>query len=126
MVPAVQEIFSVYLDGGIKSLLSKSERVENVKSVILINDVLFQYVLKFRSEYSITFGWPTIDLADGSFHTILIWPEISARRSMGKELSIQHPNGLFLDEEIDPEYIAVNSDGDVAVRGDPDVVKAGA
>ena len=32
-LPAIQEMFSVYLNGGIKSMLNKSERVENVKSV---------------------------------------------------------------------------------------------
>ena len=33
-------------------MLNKSERVENVKSVMLINYVLFQYVSKFSSKYS--------------------------------------------------------------------------
>jgi hypothetical protein len=50
---AIQEIFSVYLNGGIKSMLNKSERVENVKSVMLINDVLFQHASKFSGRLSV-------------------------------------------------------------------------
>ena len=37
-LPAVREIFSVYLGGGVKSIFSKAERVENVKSVMMINN----------------------------------------------------------------------------------------
>jgi hypothetical protein len=112
-MPAIQEMFTVYLNKGVKSLLSKSERVENIKSIMLINDVLFQYVSKFRG-YSVVFEWPTVALDDGSFHAILSWPEISTRKSMGDELSIQHSSGIFLGEGIHPEYTAVNSHGDVA------------
>ena len=49
-LPAIEDTFSVYLNGGLKSLLNKSERVENVRSVMLINGVLFQYVSKFSSK----------------------------------------------------------------------------
>ena len=113
-LPAIQETFSVYLNGGMKSLLNKSERVENVQSVMLINRVLFQYVSKFSSKYSIVLAWPTIELADRSFNPILDWQEISTRKSMGDELT-QLPNGLILDEIINPYCSAVNSHGDVIV-----------
>jgi hypothetical protein len=118
-MPAIQEMFTVYLNKGVKSLLSKSERVENIKSIMLINDVLFQYVSKFRG-YSVVFEWPTVALDDGSFHAILSWPEISTRKSMGDELSIQHPSEIFFVAEIDPEYTAINSHGDVAALVDLD------
>ena len=113
-LPAIQETFSVYLNGGMKSLLNKSERVENVQSVMLINRVLFQYVSKFSSKYSIVLAWPTIELADRSFNPILSWQEISTRKSMGDELT-QLLNGLILDERINPYCSAVNSHGDVIV-----------
>jgi hypothetical protein len=72
-LPAIQEIFSVYLNGGIKSMVNKSERVENVKSVMLINYVLFQYVLKFSSKYSFDLhvSMP-IELPDRSFSPIYL------------------------------------------------------
>ena len=125
-LPAIQETFSVYLNGGMKSLLNKSERVENVQSVMLINYVLFQYVSKFRSiKYSAVLAWPTIKLDDRSFNPIFNWQDISTRKSMasmGEELT-QLPNELILDEEIDPDYSAVNSHGDVIVGEDSGNIK---
>ena len=32
---AIREMFSVYFNGGVKSLLRKAERMENVKSVVI-------------------------------------------------------------------------------------------
>ena len=115
-LPAIQEMFSVYLDKGIKSMLNKSERVENVKSVMLINYVLFQYVLKFSSKYSfdLLVSMP-IKLPDRSFSPILHWQEVATRKSMRKELT-QHPNGLIHDEGIYPYVCAVNGHGDVLAR----------
>jgi hypothetical protein len=121
-LPAIEDTFSVYLNGGLKSLLNKSERVENVRSVMLINGVLFQYVSKFSSKFSTMLAWPTIELADRSFNPILDWQEISTRKSIGDELT-QLPNGLILNEEMDPRNSAVNSHGDVIVGEQPDNIK---
>ena len=44
-LPSVREIFSIYLNGGVKSLLGKEESAANVKSVMLINHVLFQLLV---------------------------------------------------------------------------------
>ena len=86
-LPAVREIFSVYLTGGVKSMLNKAERVENVKSVMMINYVLYKFVSKFSSKHLLALAWPTIELADRSFHPILHWCEVSTRKSWGDELS---------------------------------------
>ena len=93
-LPAIQEIFLVYLNGGIKSMLNKSERVENVKSVMLINYVLFQYVSKFSTKcwFELLLSMPTIELSDRSLSPIANWLEVASRKSMG-ELT-QHPSSL--------------------------------
>ena len=117
-LPAIQEIFSVYLNGGVKSMLNKSERVENVKSVMLINYVLFQYVSKFSSKYSfeLLLSMPSIELPDRSFSPMLDWQEVATRKSMGKELT-QHPSRrILIDEGIWPYVFAVNGHGDVLTR----------
>ena len=114
-LPAIQEMFSVYLNGGVKSMLNKSERVENVKSVMLINYVLFQYVSKFSSKYSfeLLLSMPSIELPDRSFSPMLDWQEVATRKSMGKELT-QHPSRrILIDEIIFPSTSAVNGHGDV-------------
>ena len=122
-LPAVQETFSVYLNGGVKAMLNKSERAENVKSVMLINFVLFQYVSKFSSNYFAAIAWPTIVLVNRIFHPIVNLLEISRRKSMEDELPSQQPNQLFLTEKIDPDYSAVNSHGDIILGEYSDNIK---
>ena len=63
-------------------MLNKAQRVENVKSVMMINYVVFKYVLKFSVKYSSAYAWPTIELADRSFNPILHWQEISVDKNV--------------------------------------------
>ncbi|CAB4036204.1 Hypothetical predicted protein [Paramuricea clavata] len=121
---AIVGIFSVYLNRGfIMSRLNKAQRVECVKSVMLVNYTLFQFVFKFSSSKSSSaYAWPTIELAERSFNPILHWQEVSTRKSMGDELT-QFANRLILDEDITPGCSAVNSHGDVVVGRHADTIK---
>ena len=107
---AVREIFSVYLGGGVWSILGKTERVENVKSIMMINYVLCQFVRKFGSQNYFEFNWPIIQLNDRTFNPIWHWREVS--KSWGDELK-QPPNGVEFDKEIDALRSAVNSRGEI-------------
>ena len=113
-LPAIQEVFNVYMNGGVKALMNKAERVDTVKSIMLINYVLFKYVSKFGSTYAFVLAWPTIELTERSFNPILHWQEISTRKSMGDELH-QHPSRLELSTVEHNLYfqVAVNGYGDV-------------
>ena len=113
-LPAIREIFSVYLNGGVKSLLGKEERAANVKSVMMINCVLFQFTIKFGGKLTDRLNWPagTIELPDRSFNPVLEWQNVSSRKSMGGELG-ERPNKLVLDKEIDTWCSAVNSHGEI-------------
>ena len=113
-LPAVREIFSVYLGGGMKSILGKTERVEHVKSIMMINYVLYQFVQKFSSKRYLELNWPVIQLNDRSFNPIWNWREVSMRRSWGDELK-RPPNAVKVDEKIDPDRSAVNSRGEIIV-----------
>ena len=113
---AVREIFSVYLGGGMKSVVRKTERVENVKSIMMINYVLYQFVQKFSSYDYPKLNWPIIQLNDRIFHPIWSWRELSMRRSWGDELR-QPPNKVKLDVQINPYRSAVNSRGEIIVVG---------
>ena len=115
-LPAVHEIFAVYLylNGGVKSLLNKAERVENVKSVMLINSVLCNLNFKFSRKFSDRVTWPGIELTDRSFNPILDWQQVSSRKSMGEDLLRQPPNKVVLNDGVIHPYIStVTSHGDV-------------
>ena len=111
-LPDVREIFSVYLDGGVKSNVSKTERAEIVKSVMMTNYVLYDFVSKFSSKYCSALAWPTIQLSGRSFNPICSWQEISTHKSWGEDL-VQPPNRLIFDESISPFRSAVNSRGEI-------------
>ena len=111
---AVREIFSVYLGGGVKSILGKTERAENVKSIMMINYVLYQFVQKFCSKYYYELNWPIIQLNDRSFNPIWNWREVSMRRSWGDELK-QPLTEVKVDEKIDLDRSVLNSRGEIIV-----------
>ena len=122
---AIREIFSVYLNGGVKSLLGKEERAANVKSVMMINSVLFQFTFKFGDKLTDRLNWPagTIELPGRSFNPVLEWQNVSSRKSMGGELD-ESPNVLVLEEEIDSWWLsAVNSHGEIITRHSDDEIK---
>ena len=79
-LPAIRKIFSVYLNGGVKSLFGKEERAANVKSVMAINYVLFQFTLKFGGQFADRVNWPAgiIDLSDRTFNPVLEWQKVSS------------------------------------------------
>ena len=111
-LPAVREIFSVYIDRGVKSFFNKTERAENVKSIMMINYVLYRFVSKFNSKYCSALAWPTIQLPGRSFNPICNWEEVSTRKSWGEDF-IEPPNRLKLNESVNPRKSAVNSRGEI-------------
>ena len=114
-LPAVREIFSVYLGGGVKSILGKTERLENVKSIMMINYVLYQFIPKFSIKNYWEFNWPAIQLNDRTYNPILGWQAISMKRSCGDVLK-QHPNGVEVDEQIHTFKSVVNSRGEIIIK----------
>jgi hypothetical protein len=111
-LPAIQEMFSVYLSRA-RSMFGNEERVEGVKSVMLITYVLYRFHLKFSScKLTDRLIWPvTIELYNGrSFNPILDWREVATRKSMGDELSqLRDPYKLMLDEKVIPVLSAMNN-----------------
>ena len=121
---AIREIFYVYLGGGVKSSLGKEKRAANVKSVMMINCVLFQFTFTFGGKLSDRLNWPagTIELGNGSFNPVLEWQRISSRKYMAGELG-QLLNVLVLDQGIVPRLASVNSNREIVVRHGVDEIK---
>ena len=76
-LPAIQEMFAVFLKGRLKSMFKKAERLENIKSVLFINHALCGFAFKYNySESCYLFTWPGIELKDRTFRPILDAHEI--------------------------------------------------
>ncbi len=87
-LPAIQEMFAVFLKGGLKSMFKKAERLENIKSVLFINHALYDFASKYiAANLRNLFTWPGIELKDRTFHPILDAHEILTRHPLVKNLT---------------------------------------
>ena len=69
-MPAIKEIFSVYVQGRVKSLFKKDSRKEIVESVRIINLILADFISKFTKRRMAVFDWPTIECGKTVVHPI--------------------------------------------------------
>ena len=69
-MPAIKEIFSVHIKGGIKSWFKKDSRREMVETVTMINLILADFISKFTKQRMAVFGWPMIVCGKQVVHPI--------------------------------------------------------
>jgi hypothetical protein len=99
-MPSIQEIFSVHLNGGIKSVFKKESRVEVVETVTMINLILADFISKFTKRRMAVFDWPTIKCGKQVVHPIHY---DQTRLPNLKRMGITAPwNIVVLEEEISP------------------------
>ena len=126
---AVREMFSVQLEGGLKSRFNKTKRFENVMSVTVINCVVFNFTKKFSKMGASLSHWPSIELGKRSHNPVVV-----VRGGMLAELEesgVEPPNILTLiDEDIGIDFSsvsAVNSKREIIIArmrsSDTDIIK---
>jgi hypothetical protein len=112
-LPAIQEMFAVFLTGGLKSKYKKAERLESIMSVLFINHALYDFASKYSSKSPNPFSWPGIKLKDRTFHPILNTREIVTKTSSSEEF-VQQLNRVVVDSrKRAAEPLAVNSRGEI-------------
>ena len=118
-LPAIQEMFAVFLTGGLKSMLKKAERLENMTSVLSINHVLYDFASKYCRESHYLFTWPVIELRGSTFHPVLTAHEVLKKTSSSVEF-LSQLNRVVVDPRIcgTVGWFAVNSQGDIIVLDD--------
>ena len=111
-LPTIQEMFSVFIKGGLKSMLKKAERLENIMSVLSINHVLYDFASKYCTKSPIPLlAWPGIELTGRTFHPILNADDVLSKTSSGREFVPQL--NRVVDSGIRWSCFAVNSRGDI-------------
>ena len=112
-LPEIQEMFSVFIKGGLKSMLSKAERLQNITSVLSINHVLYNFASKYCAKYPIPLllAWPGIELTSRTFHPIINADEVLSRTTSGGEFVLQL--NQVVDSRLRWRDFAVNSRGDI-------------
>ena len=114
-LPAVQEMFSAILKRGLKSMIKKEKRLQNVMSVLSINHALFDFAAKYSSKYPNVFTWPVIELPFQQFNPIINAPEIL----IGHGDSLQQLNQMFIGTiKVNWPYSAVSSRNEIIILHD--------
>jgi hypothetical protein len=121
---SIQEMFAVFLKGGLKSNCKKAERLENIISVLFINHVLFNFASKDRRNYPILFTWPGIQLKNNrTFHPILnahdILAKISREYKFVKQVNQIGPVWKIFTSE---RYFAVNDRGEIILLTEDKII----
>ena len=112
-LPAIQEMFSVFLRGGWKSKIKKSERLENMMSVLFINHALYEFTSMYSSKSRYLFAFPEIELKTRLFHPILNAREVMSKTSTSGE-SFQQLKQVDIGSSVGfVSSFAVNSRGDI-------------
>ena len=118
-LPAIQEMFAVFLQGGWQSRFNKSERLEIKMSVLFINHALYDFTTKYScSKSRFLFAWPGIELRDRTFYPILNADEVLRKRSTSIE-SFQQLKQVDIGSSVRwINSLAVNSRGDIFLLHD--------
>ena len=117
-VPAVKEIFSVYLHGAknfhfYKKFHSyKRKRLEIVMSVNMINLVLYDAICKFTKLPLNLFNWPRIEIGDRAYHPILENSEIVENVKQSGDQSFKN---TFCSVNSKREIVTWHTSGDIKV-----------
>ena len=108
-MPAIQEIFSVHVRGGIKSLFKKDSRTEIVETVTMINLILADFISKFTKRRMAVFDWPMIKCGKQVVHPIHYDKESLPNL---KKMEITPPWDIVVIQD-DHETCALNKRGDL-------------
>ena len=113
-LPAIQDMFAVFFNGGLKSMLKKAERLENIKSVLFINHALYDFASKYCNESPIPLAWPGIELTGRTFYPIINAQEVLTKTSSSEEF-VPQLNRVVVDSRMRWPKFAVNSRGEIII-----------
>ena len=107
---AIKDIFSVHIQGGIKSLFKKDSREQIVETVTRINLMLADFITKFTKRRMGVLDWPMIECSKQVVHPIHYQKE-SLRKL--EEMKITPPWDIVKTASLHSHPVAINSKGDV-------------
>lgn len=115
-VGAIQETFSVQVDGGMKSLFNQKKRLANAASVHILNQVLFEFTKKFTNMRLAIYDWPEIQVTKGFYNPIFGEYNLIEKLEMfGVKVMSPYPNYTF-EDKISPGLSAVNSNTEIVAK----------
>ena len=106
-MPFIQEIFSVDVKGGMKSVFKKDSRRKIVETVVMVNWVLADFISKFTKQRMAVFDWPMIQCGKQFVHPI----HYNEKKLPNlKEVKITPPwDSVVAEHEREPRSILYNA-----------------
>jgi hypothetical protein len=117
-IGAIREIFSVLINGGMKSRFNKTKLLNNASSVQVMNQILFEFIKKFAKSSLLTsiFAWPTILLGEKTYHPVLGEDRLIEKlKGTGMQVMSLGTDFTFDDEICSGYHSVVNSKGNIVV-----------
>ena len=111
-MPAIQQVFLLHIEGGIKSLFKKTSRAEMVETVTMVNLMLADFIKKFTKRRMAVFDWPQMQCGRQLVH-LFHCKEVSVQKMREKEITppweveCKTPDGSFMHK------CAINSKGNI-------------
>ena len=110
---AIQETFSVLIDGGVKSLFNKTRRLANASSVQIMNQILFEFANKFSRLQPTVLDWHTIVFNNKRYNPLLGEDGLVKKlEESGVRVMSPCPDFTF-GELILPRHTVATSKGDI-------------
>ena len=100
-LPAVGETFSKHFKGGIKSMVYKDSRLENVKSVLSLNFATSEFVARFSGELPNVRNWPRVHLSARSETIHPLFVDLDVVMGIFDMEEFQPPQNQVISTEID-------------------------
>ena len=117
-LPAIQGIFTVFFEGGLKSMINKSERLQNMMSILFINRALYHFATKYSSKSRFPkLAFPGVEFKARLFHQILNAHEVMTKTCTSGE-SFQQLKPVDISLSVYVRSFAVNSCGDIILLDD--------
>ena len=114
-IKAIQEIFSVIIDGGIKSRFNKTKRLSNASSVYQMNVLLFEFARRFTNLRTAFFDWPMILLGKKTHHPLLRDGRLERYSESRVKITSPYPNFTF-PKAVRQSCCVINSEREVVAR----------
>lgn len=115
-MPAIKEIFSVHVQGGLKSLFKKDSRGEMVDTITMINLLLADFISKFTKLRMGVLDWPMIECGKRVIHPIHYDKENVQKMT---EIKITPPWDIAVNEKPNDSLLLQS----FAIDGKADVIR---
>ncbi|XP_028406525.1 uncharacterized protein LOC114529004 [Dendronephthya gigantea] len=122
-IKAIQEMFSVAIDGGIKSRFNKTKRLNNASSVDEMNLRLFDFAREFTNLRTVFFNWPMILSGKKTLHPLVRSASLLIKYEKSSvNVTLLDQDFLFPDF-VDETCCVVNSKREILARVEDDSIQ---